>query len=67
MRFESAADASSDEDHTNTLTVNSTIGNITIPVLGELTTKAKDSKIIPVDYIAGSTHILYTTAEIMTW
>jgi hypothetical protein len=50
------------------LTVPTSVGNLTLPVLGgSLTLANKDSKIHVVDYEAGSTSLLYSTAEIMTW
>lgn len=43
-------------------------GDLSIPQLGgQLTLNGKDSKVHVVDYIAGSTHLLYSTGEIMTW
>lgn len=44
------------------------IGTLTVPLLGgTLSLNGKDSKIHVVDYTAGSTHIVYSTGEIMTW
>ncbi|EJD54068.1 beta-galactosidase [Auricularia subglabra TFB-10046 SS5] len=61
-------DASSFDTQTYKLTVPTSAGTLTIPALGgSLSLTGKDSKIHVVDYIAGSTHILYSTAEIMTW
>lgn len=51
-----------------TLTLPTSSGNLTIPQLGgQLTLDGKDSKIHVVDYTAGSSHLLYSTGEIMTW
>ncbi|KAG6830620.1 hypothetical protein H0H92_015712 [Tricholoma furcatifolium] len=61
-------DASTYAAQTYTLTVPTSIGNLTIPTLGgSLTLTGKDSKIHVVDYSAGSTHVLYSSAEILTW
>ncbi|KAF9008853.1 glycoside hydrolase family 35 protein [Cyathus striatus] len=44
------------------------LGEVKIPALGGfLTLNGKDSKIHVVDYDAGSTVLLYSTAEIFTW
>lgn len=44
------------------------IGTLNIPALGgSLTLTGKDSKIHVVDYTAGSTSIVYSTGEILTW
>jgi hypothetical protein len=51
-----------------TLTLPTSSGNMTVPQLGgQLTLDGKDSKVHVVDYTAGSSHLLYSTAEIMTW
>lgn len=51
-----------------TLTLPTSSGNLTIPQLGgQLTLDGKDSKVHVIDYTAGSSHLLYSTAEIMTW
>lgn len=51
-----------------TLTLPTSSGSLTVPLLGGwLTLNGKDSKVHVVDYIAGSTHLLYSTGEIMTW
>lgn len=61
-------DASSFDTQTYKLTVPTSAGTLTIPALGgSLSLTGKDSKIHVVDYTAGSTHILYSSAEIMTW
>ncbi|KAJ7590547.1 glycoside hydrolase family 35 protein [Mycena floridula] len=62
-------DASSFAVQTYKLTVPTSIGNITIPSIGnaELTLNGRDSKIHVVDYQAGKTTLLYSTGEIMTW
>jgi hypothetical protein len=50
------------------LTLPTSAGNITIPQLGgSLTLTGRDSKIHVVDYVAGSTELLYSTGEIATW
>ncbi|EJD54069.1 putative beta-galactosidase A, partial [Auricularia subglabra TFB-10046 SS5] len=61
-------DASSFDTQAYKLTVPTSAGTLTIPALGgSLSLTGKDSKIHVVDYAAGSTHILYSSAEIMTW
>ncbi|KAI9571159.1 glycoside hydrolase family 35 protein [Boletus coccyginus] len=61
-------DASSNTTLTYTLTLPTSSGNLTVPQLGgQLTLDGKDSKIHVVDYAAGSSHLLYSTGEIMTW
>ncbi|KAG6901882.1 hypothetical protein C0995_007006 [Termitomyces sp. Mi166 len=61
-------DASSTTPQTYTLTVATSIGTLTIPTIsGVLTLNGRDSKIHVVDYAAGSTNVLYSTAEILTW
>ena len=61
-------DASSDVTLTYTLTLPTSSGDVTVPQLGgQLTLDGKDSKVHVVDYSAGSSHLLYSTAEIMTW
>ncbi|KAG6919301.1 hypothetical protein DXG01_007434 [Tephrocybe rancida] len=61
-------DASTNAKQTYTLTVATSIGNVTVPTIGgSLTLNGKDSKIHVVDYTAGSSHILYSSAEIFTW
>ncbi|KAF9237579.1 glycoside hydrolase family 35 protein [Melanogaster broomeanus] len=61
-------DSSSNAMELYTLTLPTSAGNLTIPQLGgQLTLDGKDSKIHVVDYIAGSTQLLYSTGEIMTW
>jgi hypothetical protein len=62
------ADASSFGVQTYIFTVPTSIGVIKVPTLGGLLTlNGKDSKIHVVDYAAGSTTLLYSTAEIFTW
>ncbi|KAJ6538991.1 glycoside hydrolase family 35 protein [Mycena capillaripes] len=61
-------DASTTAVQTYTLTLSTSIGTLTIPQIGgSLTLNGKDSKIHVVDYAAGSTTILYSTGEILTW
>ncbi|KAK7060173.1 hypothetical protein VNI00_000937 [Paramarasmius palmivorus] len=61
-------DASTDAAQFYKLTVPTSLGSITIPQIGgSLALNGKDSKIHVVDYAAGSTHLLYSTAEIFTW
>ncbi|KAH9482883.1 Beta-galactosidase A [Psilocybe cubensis] len=61
-------DASTNAVQTYTLTLPTSLGTLTVPTLGgSLTLTGKDSKIHVVDYTAGSTTLLYSTAEIMTW
>ncbi|KAF2094930.1 beta-galactosidase [Rhizodiscina lignyota] len=50
------------------LTVDSSVGTITIPQLqGSLSLHGRDSKIHVVDYDVGGTKLLYSSAEIFTW
>ncbi|KAF7331749.1 Beta-galactosidase [Mycena kentingensis (nom. inval.)] len=61
-------DASLNDVQTYTLTLPTSIGQLTVPTLGgTLALNGKDSKIHVVDYLAGSTSILYSTGEILTW
>lgn len=61
-------DASSNAMEMYTLTLPTSVGNLTIPQLGgQLAIDGRDSKVHVVDYIAGSSHLLYSTGEIMTW
>ncbi|KAF8076034.1 glycoside hydrolase family 35 protein [Lyophyllum atratum] len=61
-------DASTNALQTYTLQLPTSIGALTIPTIGgSLTLNGKDSKIHVVDYTAGSTNVLYSTAEILTW
>ncbi|KAJ7638480.1 glycoside hydrolase family 35 protein [Roridomyces roridus] len=61
-------DASIDAVQTYTLTVPTSIGTLTIPILGgNLALNGKDSKIHVVDYEAGQSTLLYSTGEILTW
>ncbi|KAK7061407.1 beta-galactosidase [Favolaschia claudopus] len=61
-------DVSTNAAQTYTLTLSTSIGTLTIPTIGgeTLTLNGKDSKIHVVDYVSGSTNILYSTGEIMT-
>ncbi|KAJ7283442.1 glycoside hydrolase family 35 protein [Mycena rebaudengoi] len=63
-------DASTDAVQTYNLTVPTSIGTLTIPTIGgSLVLNGKDSKIHVVDYAygAGSSSLLYSTGEILTW
>ncbi|KAH7927546.1 glycoside hydrolase family 35 protein [Leucogyrophana mollusca] len=61
-------DSSSNAMEMYTLTLPTSAGNLTIPVLGgQLMLDGKDSKIHVVDYAAGASTLLYSTGEIMTW
>ncbi|KAF9452019.1 glycoside hydrolase family 35 protein [Macrolepiota fuliginosa MF-IS2] len=61
-------DASSFAVQSYNLTLPTSVGALQIPVLGgSLTLSGKDSKIHVVDYAAGSTTLLYSTSEILTW
>ncbi|KAF9227202.1 glycoside hydrolase family 35 protein [Gyrodon lividus] len=61
-------DSSSNAIQMYTLTLPTSAGNLSIPQLGgQLSLNGKDSKIHVVDYTAGSSHLLYSTGEIMTW
>ncbi|TFK74453.1 glycoside hydrolase family 35 protein [Pluteus cervinus] len=62
------ADASSNAVQNYSLQVSTSIGNLTIPTIGgSLSLNGKDSKIHVVDYEAGSTTLVYSSAEIFTW
>ena len=62
------ADASSNAAQSYTLTLPTSLGSLKIPALGgSLTLAKKDSKIHVVDYLAGTTTLVYSTAEILTW
>lgn len=61
-------DSSVDTVEPYSLTIPSSVGSIAVPSFGgKINLNGKDSKIHVVDYAAGSTHVLYSTAEIMTW
>lgn len=61
-------DASTNAVQSYNLTLPTSVGNLTVPLLGgQLTLTGKDSKIHVVDYDAGSTTLLYSTGEIATW
>ncbi|KAJ7688379.1 glycoside hydrolase superfamily [Mycena rosella] len=61
-------DASTNDVQAYTLTLPTSIGNLTIPTIGgTLALNGKDSKIHVVDYVAGSTNMLYSSGEILTW
>ncbi|KAF9526882.1 glycoside hydrolase family 35 protein [Crepidotus variabilis] len=62
------ADASLNAVQQYKLTLPTSIGNVTIPTVGgTLALNGKDSKIHVVDYAAGSTTVVYSSAEIATW
>lgn len=62
------ADVSSTGVQRYKLTVPTSAGTIEVPTLGgSLTLNGRDSKIHVVDYVAGSTTLLYSTGEIFTW
>ena len=51
-----------------TLTVSTSIGNVTIPQLGgSLTLNGRDSKIHVTDYALGGIDLIYSSAEVFTW
>ncbi|KAJ7067978.1 glycoside hydrolase family 35 protein [Mycena amicta] len=61
-------DVSLNELQTYTLTLPTSIGQLVIPTIGgSLVLNGKDSKIHVVDYTAGSSTILFSTGEILTW
>ncbi|KAJ7237206.1 glycoside hydrolase family 35 protein [Mycena haematopus] len=61
-------DVSTTAVQTYNLTLSTSIGALTIPTIGgSLALNGKDTKIHVVDYAAGSTTILYSTGEILTW
>ncbi|KAG7096629.1 hypothetical protein E1B28_004046 [Marasmius oreades] len=61
-------DASTHDTQAYKLTVPTSLGTLTIPAIGgSLALHGRDSKIHVVDYSAGSTHLLYSSAEIFTW
>ncbi|KAF7353098.1 Beta-galactosidase [Mycena venus] len=61
-------DASTTAVQTYNLTLSTSIGTLTVPTIGgSLALNGKDSKIHVVDYAAGSTTVLYSTGEILTW
>ncbi|KAL0580896.1 hypothetical protein V5O48_001089 [Marasmius crinis-equi] len=61
-------DASTHDTQTYKLTVPTSLGNLTIPAIGgSLALNGRDSKIHVVDYTAGSTRVVYSSAEIFTW
>jgi hypothetical protein len=50
------------------LRVNTTeLGEITIPRNCTITLAGRESKILVTDYVFGSTRLVYSTAEVMTW
>ncbi|TRM69220.1 glycoside hydrolase family 35 protein [Schizophyllum amplum] len=62
-------DSTSLDTETTQLTVQTSLGELTIPTESDITLAGRDSKIIVVDYVFGEagTTILYSTAEITTW
>ncbi|KAF8165127.1 glycoside hydrolase family 35 protein [Crassisporium funariophilum] len=61
-------DASTNAVQKYTLTLSTSLGSLVIPTLGgSLTLSGKDSKIHVVDYAAGSTTLVYSTGEVLTW
>ncbi|KDR69947.1 hypothetical protein GALMADRAFT_1351204 [Galerina marginata CBS 339.88] len=61
-------DASITTVQTYTLNLPTSFGTLQIPNIGgSLTLTGKDSKIHVVDYTAGTTTLIYSTGEIMTW
>lgn len=59
--------ASSTEDTAYSLTLPTSLGNLTIPQLGgNLSLFGRDTKIHVVDYRVGQYTILYSSAEVMT-
>ncbi|KAF4619802.1 hypothetical protein D9613_005465 [Agrocybe pediades] len=62
------ADASNNDTQSYTLNLETSLGALTIPAIGgSLSLNGKDSKIHVVDYTAGTTTLVYSTAEVMTW
>ncbi|PFH52549.1 glycoside hydrolase family 35 protein [Amanita thiersii Skay4041] len=62
------ADASTDAIQSYRLNLSTSIGQLSLPLLnGSLTLHGKDSKIHVTDYPAGSTILVYSTSEILTW
>ena len=51
-----------------TITLPTSLGNLTLPQLGgQLTLNGRDSKIHVTDYDVGGINLIYCTADIMTW
>ncbi|KAJ5938139.1 hypothetical protein N7454_004481 [Penicillium verhagenii] len=62
------ADFSSTNNTQYTLTLPTSIGNVTIPQLGgSLTLYGRDSKFHVTDYDLGGINLIYSSAEILTW
>ncbi|KAJ5757703.1 uncharacterized protein N7511_006397 [Penicillium nucicola] len=62
------ADFTSTDKTQYTLTLTTSIGNITIPQLGgQLTLNGRDSKFHVTDYDVGGINLIYSSAEIFTW
>ncbi|KAJ5291809.1 hypothetical protein N7478_001060 [Penicillium angulare] len=62
------ADFSSQEDTQYTVTLPTSVGNVTIPQLGNsLTLAGRDSKFHVTDYDLGGINLIYSSAEILTW
>ncbi|KIJ54226.1 glycoside hydrolase family 35 protein [Sphaerobolus stellatus SS14] len=51
------------------LNISTSVGQILIPQVGNITLNGRESKIIVTDYVFGNSNtvLLYSTAEIMTW
>ncbi|EPS37421.1 hypothetical protein H072_8897 [Dactylellina haptotyla CBS 200.50] len=61
-------DFSKFELKTYRIELKTSIGDISVPRTGPpLDLQARDSNILLVDYMAGPTHIIYTTAEVYSW
>lgn len=62
------ANITSTSNTTYKLTVDTSVGNVTIPQLGgQLTLYGRDSKIHSTDYDVGGVNMIYSTADIFTW
>lgn len=58
----------SNDSTSYTLTVPTSVGNVTIPQLnGSLTLNGRDSKIHVTDYDVGGIDLIYSSAEVYTW
>ncbi|KAF9445456.1 glycoside hydrolase family 35 protein [Macrolepiota fuliginosa MF-IS2] len=50
------------------LRINATdLGEITVPTNGSITLAGRESKILVSDYVFGTSKLVYSTAEVMTW
>lgn len=62
------SNSGSNDKQIYTIELPTSAGNLSVPQLGgNLTLEGKDSKVFVVDYAAGSTHLVYSTGEVMTW